>query len=226
MRTWYLLFVLGTVITGSVKAADPQEIVGWGQDNKGQINTPSGQFQDVAAGEAHSLGLTTNGEIIGWGADSSGQASPPSGEFLSLAGGGYHGMVIVAPPGPCSWRGNYSCNTDDLDALYAVFNTSVPPTEEKFDLNSDGLVDVDDLDEWLRVAATRNGHSSPCQRGDLHLDRVVDLTEYNWLAANFSPLGYDTVTVPEPVYFWLLASRVLLLAGAGFRGPQGDFEPS
>ena len=43
-RTLYLLCVLGTVIAGSVKAADPHEK----QNNKGQLDIPGGQFQPMA----------------------------------------------------------------------------------------------------------------------------------------------------------------------------------
>ena len=165
------------------------QIIGWGSNTAGQLDVPAGKYQAIAAGNWFSLGLTVGGQVVGWGAGGSGQASPPSGEFLSMAGGGYHGLALVAPPGPCSFGGNSSCDTDDLDALYAVFNTSVPPTEEKFDLNSDSLVDVGDLAQWLSLAATKNGHSSPYLRGDLELDRDVDLSDYNMLALLFNPSG-------------------------------------
>ena len=85
MRTLYLLFVLGTVITGSVKAADPHEIVGWGKNNKGQLDIPSGQFQVIAAGLRHSLGVTLDGEIMGWGENNRGQINIPSGQFQDRA---------------------------------------------------------------------------------------------------------------------------------------------
>ena len=92
-------------------------------------------------------------------------------------------------PNPCGLGGDETCNTADLDALYAVFNSIVPPTDALFDLNSDNLVDAADLNEWLSLAATENGHSSAYLRGDTDLDRNVDLADYSALASNFDPTG-------------------------------------
>ena len=96
---------------------------------------------------------------------------------------------FIELPDPCAFGGDASCNTADLDALYAVFNTSVPSTGSLFDLNFDNVVDAADLSEWLSLAAHENGHSSPYLRGDTDLDRDVDLTDYNSLATNFDPSG-------------------------------------
>ena len=91
--------------------------------------------------------------------------------------------------------GDSGCSTADLDALYAVFNTSVPPTDAKFDLDGDGDVDAADLNEWLSLAATANGHSSAYLRGDTDLDRNVDLADYMALANNFEPSGNGLSTL-------------------------------
>ena len=98
-------------------------------------------------------------------------------------------LVISATPEPCTFGGDASCNTDDLDALYKVFNTSVPPTEAQFDLNSDNVVGAADLTEWLSQAATANDHGSPYLRGDTELDRDVDITDFNALASHFDLAG-------------------------------------
>ena len=99
-------------------------------------------------------------------------------------------LLVISPgPNPCGLGGDAGCNTADLDALYAVFNTSVPPTDALFDLNSDNVVDAADLNEWLSLAATENGHSSAYLRGDTDLDRNVDLADYSALASNFDPTG-------------------------------------
>ena len=100
--------------------------------------------------------------------------------------------VIPGPsgPDPCGLGGDAGCSTADLDALYAVFGTSVPPTDALFDLNSDNVVDAADLSEWLSLAATENGHGSPYLRGDTDLDRDVDLSDYSKLAINFDPVGF------------------------------------
>ena len=98
-------------------------------------------------------------------------------------------MVIAPGPNPCGLGGDAGCNTDDLDALYAVLGTNVPPTDALFDLNSDNVVNAADLNGWLSLAATENGHGSPYLRGDTDLDRNVDITDFNLLATNFDPSG-------------------------------------
>ena len=107
MRTLYLLFVLGTVITGSVKAADPHEIVGWGQNNKGQLDIPSGQFQVIAAGLRHSLGVTLDGEIMGWGENNRGQINIPSGQFQDVAAGEAHSLGLTTDGQIRGWGLDY-----------------------------------------------------------------------------------------------------------------------
>jgi hypothetical protein len=73
--------------------------------------------------------------------------------------------------------------------MYEVFNTSVPPTSSHYDLNSDNVINMADLNQWLSMAATVHGHGSPYLRGDTELDRDVDLTDFNRLATNFDPIG-------------------------------------
>jgi len=100
----------------------------------------------------------------------------------------------VAPvPGLCTFGGDTSCNTDDLDALYAVFNTHVPPTDPLFDLNSDTVVGEADLDLWLNLAAVENGYFSPYLRGDIDLDHDVDTFDLTQMIINYTgALGSGT----------------------------------
>ncbi len=51
-----------------------------------------------------------------------------------------------------------------------------------FDLTSDGVIDVDDLHEWLRAGAARNGFSDSYLFGDTNLDGNVDVEDLNNLA--------------------------------------------
>ena len=103
-------------------------------------------------------------------------------------------VVVPASLSPCNFNGDTSCNTDDLDTLYEVFNTSVIPIDFVFDLNSDNVIDVADLDQWLMLAAAENGHDSAYLRGDTELDLDIDITDFNFLASNFDP---DGVTAPH-----------------------------
>ena len=96
---------------------------------------------------------------------------------------------ILESAGPCAFDGDSICSTDDLDALYAVFGTDVPPTDSLFDLNSDNVVNVDDLNQWLTLAASEHGYGSAYLPGDTDLDRDIDLTDFTGLAANFDPGG-------------------------------------
>ncbi len=59
------------------------------------------------------------------------------------------------------------------------------------DLNSDGTGNLLDITEWLSQAATANGYGSPYLPGDTDLDRDVDLSDYNKLATNFDPVGFQ-----------------------------------
>ena len=97
--------------------------------------------------------------------------------------------AVLTNPDPCAFGGDSTCNTDDLDALYAVLNTTVPPTNPLFDLNADNVINMADLDQWLSLAATENGFDSAYLRGDTGLDRDVDLSDYNALASHFDPGG-------------------------------------
>jgi hypothetical protein len=155
------------------------------------------EFTAIAGGGYHSMALRSDGSIISWGNNSYDQVSdtPFYPGFTAIAAGYSHSMALTVPPpppeaDPC-WldEEDEGCDTADLDALYDEFNTNVPPTDDKFDLNFDDVVDGGDPNEWLSLAATRNGHGSPYLLGDTDLDRDVDLADYSALANNLSPTG-------------------------------------
>ena len=52
------------------------------------------------------------------------------------------------------------------------------------------------------------------RRGDTEFDRDVDITDFNFLAANFAPDGYGASAVPEPSSLLLALLGLMLLAGA------------
>ena len=49
----------------------------------------------------------------------------------------------------------------------------------------------------------------------------TDITDFNFLAANFAPDGYATSAIPEPSTM-LLASLALILVGVSFRLSKND----
>ena len=104
-----------------------------------------------------------------------------------------YGYVNVIPD-LCALGGDNRCNTADLDALYSVFNSNVPPTDVHFDLNWDNMVNAVDLDQWLKLAASENDYLTAYLRGDTELDRNIDITDFNRLASNFDP---DGATAPH-----------------------------
>ena len=57
--------------------------------------------------------------------------------------------------------------------------------------------------------------------GNFDGDGDTDITDFNLLAANFSPSGYSTSAIPEPSTM-LLASLALVLVGVSFRLSKND----
>ena len=91
-------------------------------------------------------------------------------------------------PHICDLNADAACDTDDIQVLYSQ-PWGLPPSEPTFDLNHDNVVDSADLDRWLLEAGTAHGFATAYLRGDSNLDRRIDITDFNTLAANFSPIG-------------------------------------
>ena len=90
--------------------------------------------------------------------------------------------VVVAPPS-CDLDGNGTCGLADVDALtFAIIGGSM---ESRFDLNADSLVSVGDLQEWLLIAATKNGFSAPYLPGDADLNGRIGAPDLNQVALNW-----------------------------------------
>ena len=71
------------------------------------------------------------------------------------------------------FNGDSAWNTADLDALNAAIEDGT--TNQTYDLNSDGIVDMGDRDTWLASAAAANGFASPYLVGDIDLDGTVNV---------------------------------------------------
>ena len=80
----------------------------------------------------------------------------------------------------------------DLNSLLATgpIINGVPVTPgltDQFDLNIDGQISLVDRGQWLSLAATENGFTSPYIVGDANLDGRVDGSDFNlWNANKFT----------------------------------------
>jgi PKD repeat protein len=82
-------------------------VTGWGDNAYGQVSCPAGAgFSAVAAGNAHSLGLS-NGAVLAWGDNLSGQLNAPSNaDFVAIAAGGEHSVGLTADGRCIAWGNN------------------------------------------------------------------------------------------------------------------------
>ena len=118
----------------------------------------------------------------------------------------------------CDFDGG-GCGLSDINLMFMQSNltnstTTVPLTDDQFDMVDNNIIDSADIGEWLSSAATANSFGTPYRRGDANLDRDVDITDFNALPSNFMPGGYggSSRQIPEPSTFLLC---VLGLVGAG-----------
>ena len=91
----------------------------------------------------------------------------------------------------CDFNSDESCSIDDLNLMLNAgpIASPVPVTgsNDMFDLNSDDVVDLQDLEVWLAEAAEENGLGSPYLSGDANLDGVVDVSDFNlWNGNKFT----------------------------------------
>jgi|GEM_PF-1324014 len=92
----------------------------------------------------------------------------------------------------CDFNGDGICNAADLstvDGLYSAGDleagVDVNDASERFDLNSDGVVDSQDLDQWLADAATVNGFAEPYLKGDTNLNDHVGFGDFTAMSRRF-----------------------------------------
>ena len=83
----------------------------------------------------------------------------------------------------CDFDGNTTCDLVDLNALLAEgpIAPGVPVTvgvNDHLDINQDGVLDLNDRDQWLTEAATENGLASPYKLGDADLNGTVDAADF------------------------------------------------
>ena len=155
----------------------------------------------------------------------------------------------------CDFDLSGDCGIDDLNLLLSEGPIAggvavTVGTNDQFDLNNDGSIDLADRDIWLADAATENGLGSPYLVGDANLDGVADVSDFNvWNSNKFSGvlawnqgdfngdgvadvsdfnswnankfLSSDTAAVPEPAGFCLVGIGLTGIA-LGRRSIQGS----
>jgi hypothetical protein len=153
-----------------------------------------------------------------------------SGEATNIQ---MYDLVIQAAVGTLGdFDGNGELECPDVDQLVAEI--AAGSTNLSFDMNSDGLINTGDLDEWLAVAGAMNLPSGNSYlMGDANLDGAVDGADFlawnnakftevaAWCSADFDASGNvdgadfliwnnnkflsaDALAVPEPGSFMLL----------------------
>lgn len=85
----------------------------------------------------------------------------------------------------CDFDENGLCNIVDIDMLYVALGSS----DATFDLDGNGIVNNDDLTDWLSEASAVDALGRTFVRGDTDLDGDVLGDDFTLLAANFGGPG-------------------------------------
>ena len=75
----------------------------WGEGNKGQTDSPEGEYKTLASGSAHTCAIATDGSIDCWGWNTNGQSNPPTGTFKSIASHSRHSCAIAVDDTIACW---------------------------------------------------------------------------------------------------------------------------
>ena len=114
----------------------------------------------------------------------------------------------------CNFTGGPSCDVLDINRMFEVGNLATgvvaSVSTERFDLIDNDIIDAADITEWLSLAATTNGYSSPYLRGDTDLDHDVDTFDLTGMIVNYTVAAGASV-VPEPTSLLLISLGSILL---------------
>lgn len=75
----------------------------------------------------------------------------------------------------CDFNDDRACDVADIDLLIREIATG----GTSLDITADGLVDLDDRDQWLKTSARVNGFSEPYMLGDANLNGIVESRDLN-----------------------------------------------
>ena len=186
----------GSLSTSSWSSFQDQNLVGFpAGTGLGDGWEESGGSSALILGESYLLGSSVleDGVAVGIG-------SPQNGDQdLTFRYGLENGLLLhgvveyVVDRLRCDFDGSGTCDLADIDILVAGIVAG--STDAQFDLNNDGqvtLADItDEVNGWLRLAGEENiGAGRTYLRGDLNLDTVVDVADFNiWNANKFTATG-------------------------------------
>ncbi len=155
-----------------------------GQTSYGYIQTDAGNHAGISPGEwADARNGFTSGAIGG---------DPVVGYFVEFE-------AIPNPLGDFNGDGSWNCL--DIDSLVAALASG--SGDSSFDLTGDGIVDLQDLDEWrVQGGAVNLPSGNPYLPGDANLDGFVDASDFNiwnsnrlshtaaWCSGDFNADGF------------------------------------
>lgn len=103
--------------------------------------------------------------------------------------------VVPNPFGhPCDFDSDGECSVSDIDMLLNTgsVDRGVPVDASGngvFDLNGSGVIDEDDVSQWLSLAATENGFAQSFKLGDASLDGTVNSEDLNTVRLAWQTAG-------------------------------------
>ncbi len=113
------------------------------------------------------------------------------------------------------YSGNGQLEYTDISLLYDAVLASIPPSQTQFDLNKDGDIDQQDVDQLVRGILN-------CQYGDANLDRMINAADLTNLLSHYGHItdwhegdfnGDRIVNAPD---------LVRLLANYGFQPSENE----
>ena len=123
--------VTGTGLAPEIRIEQPPgtplnrgRLVAWGRNDFGQINIPQGlpSIRAIAAGDRHTVVLTSEGTVVAWGDNRAGQATVPKGlhGVRAVAAGAVHTVVLNQDGTVTCWGDNSVGQTTVPESLSDV----------------------------------------------------------------------------------------------------------